>query len=174
MVTTRWTAALRSGGLHECLTGILETKGSAPSPRHRSTGLTFQPPLEHQWQLGGSTAAKHVETECRRPLLFFPKALRFIHVLRVVCECLFSAFVSEVPVFNASGDVLLYERLTQRLAGWSRGEAGCRKSKDLVPPPTTAAPAFLGPCESLPDLCGNNCLDSAGFLLNFQLRSRVS
>ncbi|CAE7215062.1 imp1 [Symbiodinium necroappetens] len=29
---------------------------------------------------------------------------------------------SMVPVFNASGDVLLYERLTQRLAGWSRGE----------------------------------------------------
>ncbi|CAK9111046.1 Mitochondrial inner membrane protease subunit 1 (IMP1-like protein) [Durusdinium trenchii] len=27
-----------------------------------------------------------------------------------------------VPVFNASGDVLLFERLTQRLKGWSRGE----------------------------------------------------
>jgi len=29
---------------------------------------------------------------------------------------------SMVPVFNSSGDVLLFERLTQRLKGWSRGE----------------------------------------------------
>ena len=29
---------------------------------------------------------------------------------------------SQVPVFNASGDVLLFERMTQRLKGWSRGE----------------------------------------------------
>ena len=27
-----------------------------------------------------------------------------------------------VPVFNASGDVLLFERLTQRINGWTRGQ----------------------------------------------------
>mmetsp|Transcript_79082 Transcript_79082/g.219742 ORF Transcript_79082/g.219742 Transcript_79082/m.219742 type:complete len:177 (-) Transcript_79082:141-671(-) len=29
---------------------------------------------------------------------------------------------SMVPVFNASGDVLLFERLSQRLVGWERGQ----------------------------------------------------
>eukprot|EP00931_Biecheleriopsis_adriatica_P069931 TRINITY_DN43734_c0_g1_i1.p1 TRINITY_DN43734_c0_g1~~TRINITY_DN43734_c0_g1_i1.p1 ORF type:complete len:182 (+),score=15.44 TRINITY_DN43734_c0_g1_i1:34-546(+) len=29
---------------------------------------------------------------------------------------------SMVPTFNPSGDVLLFERLTQRIAGWERGE----------------------------------------------------
>merc|ERR1740138_348992 len=29
---------------------------------------------------------------------------------------------SMVPVFNVSGDVLLFERLSQRLVGWERGQ----------------------------------------------------
>ena len=44
-------------------------------------------------------------------------------VSNAFCQLISMCTSREVPVFNASGDVLLYERLTQRLAGWSRGEA---------------------------------------------------
>ena len=35
-------------------------------------------------------------------------------------------------MFNASGDVLLFERLSQRLVGWSRGQARAMRRSSMV------------------------------------------